>query len=360
VFIYPSFTPMHRAVGELLEAADDVEVVYGLDGDDRWRRPADAGENARLREQGNRVLDKTIGELHGIYAGGPRVIDRATIERGQNLEVIWMPGAGFEGADLATCTERGIAMVNSSGVNATPVSDCAVGLMLSCAMRTGFVDRYMHREKRWIFLADLADRDMYPGAISGKTLGVVGFGFIGREIARKCRDGFRMRVLAYDPFYDPQEAARQGVELLDSLEELIPQCDFVSVSVPLMPETRGLIGEAELALMRPSAFLINTSRGPLIDQDALVRALQERRIAGAGLEVADPEPLPDGHPLYDLENVVLSPHISGGADDAMVQLGRASTTQALRVLRGLRSHRVLNPEVLPGLFERQQRSAVPA
>ena len=121
-----------------------------------------------------------------------------------------------------------------------PVSDCAVGLMISASMRIGYVDRFMHREKRWIFLADLDERDMYPRAISGKTVGIVGFGFIGREVARKCRDGFRMRVLAFDPFFDTMEAERQGVTLVDSLEEMIPQgCDFVSVNCPLTRRRAG-------------------------------------------------------------------------------------------------------------------------
>jgi D-3-phosphoglycerate dehydrogenase / 2-oxoglutarate reductase len=354
VFFYPSFTPMHRAVGRVLDAADGIEVVYGLDGDDRWRRPADTADVARMRGYATRILDDALPELHAIYAGQPRPVDRDMLERGRRLEVVFMPGSGFDTVDLVAATEHNVACINSAGVNATPVSDCAVGLMLSVSLRTGYVDRFMHREKRWIFLADLDEQDAYPRAISGKTVGIVGFGFIGREVARKCHDGFRMRVLAFDPFFDAMEADRQGVTLVDSLKEMLPQCDFVSVNCPLTPQTRGIIGEAELALMKPSAFLINTSRGGTVDAAALLAALRERRIAGAGVDCTDPEPLPDGHPLYDLENIVLSPHISGGADDTMEKLGTASATQAVRVLRGQKSSRVLNPEVLPALRARQQ------
>ena len=306
----------------------------------------------------SRVLDELLPELHGIYAREPHPVDRATLQRAHRLEVAFLPGSGFDTVDLDAATEHGVACINSAGVNATPVSDCAVGLMLATSMRTAYVDRFMQREKRWIFLADLDEQGMYPGQISGKTVGIVGFGFIGREVARKCRDGFRMRVLASDPYFDAMEAQRQGVTLAGSLAEMIPECDFVSVNCPLTPGTRGIIGEAELALMQPSAFLINTSRGGTVDADALLRALQEKRIAGAGLDCTDPEPLPDGHPLYDLENVVISPHISGGADNTMEMLGTASATQALRVLRGQRSSRVLNPEVLPVLRERQRAAAV--
>jgi D-3-phosphoglycerate dehydrogenase len=354
VYFYPGFTPMHRAVAWILEAAEDIEVVYGLDDADRWRRPAGTADAARMTEYATRVLDASLPGLHAIYAGGPKSVDREMIARADRLEVVFMPGSGFERVDLAAATEYGVACVNSAGVNATPVSDCAVGLMLSASLRIGYVDRFMHREKRWIYLADLDERDMYPRAISAKTVGIVGYGFIGREVARKCRDGFRMRVLAFDPFFDQLEAERQGVTLCDSLQEMIPQCDFVSVNCPLTPTTRGIIGEPEIALMKPTAYLINTSRGGTVDAEALLAALREKRIAGAGVDCTDPEPLPDGSPFYDLENIVISPHISGGADNTMEMLGTASATQALRVLRGQSSTRVLNPEVIPTLRERQQ------
>lgn len=350
----PSFTPMHRAVAEVLDAAGDVEVVYGLDGEDRWRRPNNADEAARMQRHAEGVLAAALPELHGIYAGGPRPIDRELLEQAPALEVVFMPGSGFERVDLAAATERGVACINSAGVNATPVSDAAVGLMISASMRIGYVDRFMHREKRWIFLADLAEPQMFPGQISGKTVGIVGFGFIGREVARKCRDGFRMRVLAYDPYFDTLEAERQGVTLVELLSDMLPQCDFVSVNCPLTPATRGIIGEPELRLMKPTSYLVNTSRGGTVDADALVRALRDKWIAGAGVDCTDPEPLPDGHPLYDLENIVISPHISGGADNTLELLGVASATQALRVLRGEPSSRVLNPEVWETLMERQR------
>jgi D-3-phosphoglycerate dehydrogenase len=354
VYFYPSFTPMHRAVGRVLDAADDIEIVYGLEESDRWKRPSDPGEQQRMLEHARRVLADSLPELHAIYAREPQRVDRATIEGASTLEVVFMPGSGFDTVDLEAATEHGVACVNSAGVNATPVSDCAVGLMLSASLRIGYVDRFMHREKRWIYLADLDERDMYPRAISGKTVGIVGYGFIGREVARKCREGFRMRALAFDPFFDQLEAERQGVTLCDSLQEMIPQCDFVSVNCPLTPATRGIIGEPEIALMKPTAYLINTSRGATVDADALLSALREKRIAGAGVDCTDPEPLQDGSPFYDLENIVISPHISGGADNTMEMLGTASATQALRVLRGQSSSRVLNPEVIPALRQRQQ------
>jgi D-3-phosphoglycerate dehydrogenase len=359
VFIVPLPMAMHRAVADVLEAAGDIEVVYGLDEADRWATPADAAEEARLAEHAEQVFWERLPELHAVYAAGPKQVGAAAIERGDSLEVVFVRGTGLDMVDVAAATAHDVAVVNAVGVNSTPVSDYAVGVMVALSMRITLVDRFHHREQRWLSNSDLRRSGLWPTAISGKTVGVIGLGFIGREIARKCRDGFRMRVLAFDPFFDRMEAERQGVTLVDSLEEMIPQCDFVSVNVPLTPATRGIVGEAELRLMKPSAYLINTSRGGTVDADALLEALQGKWIAGAGLDVTDPEPLPDGHPLYDLENVVISPHISGGADDTLEQLGTASSTEAVRVLRGQRSFRVLNPQVLPALFERQ-REAVPA
>jgi phosphoglycerate dehydrogenase-like enzyme/NAD(P)-dependent dehydrogenase (short-subunit alcohol dehydrogenase family) len=335
VFVKPGPTAMDRGVEKVLAAADDVEVVRGqVDAD----------------------LDAALPGLAAIYAAGPRRIDRATIAAAPRLEVVFVRGSGFEDVDVEAATEHGVACVNSAGVNAAPVADEAVGLMLSTALQIGHVDRFMHREKRWLAFADLAASGHHPRAIAAKTVGIVGFGFVGREIARRCKDGFGMRVLAFDPFFDPAEAERLGARPVDSLAELLPAVDFLSLNVPLTAATEGLIGEAELRAMKPGAILVNTGRGATVDTDALVRALREGRLAGAGLDVMEPEPLPDGHPLFDLDNVVLSPHISGGADDAMEAMGIASATQALRVLRGLPSHRVLNPEVLPRLAERRRRA----
>jgi phosphoglycerate dehydrogenase-like enzyme/NAD(P)-dependent dehydrogenase (short-subunit alcohol dehydrogenase family) len=333
VFVMPGGTAMHRGVEKVLAAAGDVEIVHGQD---------------------ERELDAALPGLAAIYAAGPRRIDRATIAAAPRLEVVFVRGSGFEDVDVEAATEHGVACVNSAGVNAAPVADEAIGLMLALSLQIAYVDRSMHREGRWISFADLGASGHHPRMLTGKTMGIVGFGFVGRELARRCVDGFRMRVLVFDPFFDPAEAERLGVEPVEGLEELLPQVDFLSLNVPLTPATEGLIGEEELRAMKPGAILVNTGRGATLDTAALVRALRDGHLGGAGLDVVEPEPLPDGHPLFGLDNVVLSPHISGGADDAMEELGVASATQALRVLRGLPSHRVLNPEVLPRLAERRR------
>jgi D-3-phosphoglycerate dehydrogenase len=249
-------------------------------------------------------------------------------------------------------------VVFSAGAQYTAVAEHAIGLMLSLAKRIGWSDRAFRREKRYQDRARFAGSGWpgFPQEIGGKTLGILGFGFIGRDLARKARAGFDMSVLAYDPYFDPIEAERQGVTLFRrpaELPELLRRSDFVVLSLPLSAESHHIIGEAELRQMKPSAYLINVSRGGTVDPDALLRALREGWIAGAGLDVFEPEPPPDHHPLFELENTVLSAHIGGWVAEAMPRLAQTAAREMLAVLRGERPLRLANPEVWPRLRERQ-------
>ncbi|MCE2390243.1 MAG: hydroxyacid dehydrogenase [Proteobacteria bacterium] len=321
-------TPMLDPAGE--EALrKEVDVVDGRD--------FDAGQE-----------QAAMAEVEGICGGiaaGPELMDRAP-----RLEVIGFPGSGFETIDVAAATERGIAVVNAAGAQYSAVAEHAIGLMLSLAKRIGYADRWLHGERRYPG-REVYSGDGWPGfphEIGGKTVGILGFGFIGRDLARKCRVGFDMPVLAYDPYYDEVEAARQGVELYrrrSQLPELICRCDFVVLSLPLSRETRHIVGEAELRAMRPGAFFINVSRGGTVDEPALVRALREGWIAGAGIDVFDPEPTPDDHAFFSMENTVLTPHIAGWVQEAMPRLSVTVAREMLSVLRGERPNRLANPEV---------------
>jgi phosphoglycerate dehydrogenase-like enzyme len=219
--------------------------------------------------------------------------------------------------------------------------------MLNLAKRIAVSDRLFHAEQRFV------DRFYYTGdgwpgwpeELSHKTIGIIGFGFIGRDLARKCRLGFDMTVLAYDPFVDPDEMARQGVEPVDDIERLLRTSDFVSLHLPLMDSTRHFIGERELRLMQPHAYFVNLSRGGTVDEDALLRALQAGWIRGAGLDVFAEEPGPDGHPLYSLDNVVCSAHLAGWVIEAVPRLSAVMAREMRTVLRGGRPWRWVNPEV---------------
>ena len=262
------------------------------------------------------------------------------------LEVIGIPGSGWDHVDVAGATARGIPVVNAAGAQHAAVAEHAVGLMLSLAKRIAVSDRVFHEQKRFLPREHFTG-DGWPGwpeEIDGKTIGIVGFGFIGRDLARKCRLGFDMTVLAHDPFVDPDEMERQGVVPIEVLDDLMRTSDFVSLHMPLMPATERMIGERELRLMQPHAYLLNLSRGGTVDEDALVRALQEGWIRGAGIDVFDEEPARDDHPLYGMDNVVLTPHIGGWVIEAMPRLSAVMAREMRTVLRGGRPWRLVNPE----------------
>src|SRR5262249_57991983 len=235
------------------------------------------------------------------------------------LEVIGIPGSGWDHIDVAGATARGIPVVNAAGAQHAAVAEHALGLLLSLVKRIAVSDRIFHTEKRFVG-RDSFTGDGWPGwpeELSGKTIGLVGFGFIGRDLARKCRLGFDMTVHAYDPYADPDEIARQGALPVADLDPLLRASDFVSLHLPLTDATRHIIGQRELRLMRPHSYLVNLSRGGTVDEPALVRALSEGWIRGAGIDVFDREPAPDDHPLYSMENVVLTAHIGGWGIEAV-------------------------------------------
>jgi D-3-phosphoglycerate dehydrogenase len=179
----------------------------------------------------------------------------------------------------------------------------------------------------------------------GKTLGIVGGGRIGSRLASLCSSGFDMRVMLYDPYLTPAQAIACGGDLCSSLEQVLRESDFVSIHTPLTPETRGVIGARELGWMKPTAFLVNTSRGPVVDEPALIEALQERRIAGAGLDVFEREPPDSDSPLFAMDNVVLSPHMASFTDEGRYRMGVTVAEQVLEVFRGQRPQFLANPDV---------------
>src|SRR5262249_50541977 len=190
---------------------------------------------------------------------------------------------------------------------------------------------------------DLQARVM-GGELQGRTLGIVGLGHSGRELARLVAP-FAIRILAFSPHADPAEAAKLNVRLT-SLEHVLREADFLSLHCRLSDETRGLLGRAQLALMKPTAYLVNVARGELIDEPALVEALRDRKLAGAGLDVFAVEPLPTDHPLLALDNVIVTPHWNASTTDVWQATGRAMAEGMLRAAAGQVPEHVVNPEVL--------------
>ncbi|MDR6288373.1 MULTISPECIES: 2-hydroxyacid dehydrogenase [Inquilinus] len=265
-----------------------------------------------------------------------RVIDAA-----RRLKGIVKYGVGIDAIDMAAAMRRGIPVVNVPEYAEETVAEGAFTLMIALAKRLPEITQAMSRDG-WIWPAQRwLGRD-----ISGATLGLVGCGRIGRSMARMAGQGFRARILGYDPHVDAATLQAAGIEKVDDLQAMLRACDFVSVHCALSDSTRGLVGRAELACLKPSAIVVNVSRGALIDEAALVEAVVAGRIGGVGLDVYSVEPLTkSGHPmsaLFDRDNVILFPHLTFFTAEAMRRLEEDTLARCHEILDGrpvtVRSH----------------------
>jgi len=241
-------------------------------------------------------------------------IDAALMDAGlPTLKVISQMAVGYDNIQAAEAHKRGIALGNTPGVLTEATADLAFALLLASARRIVEGVDYI-RQGQWVTWHPTT---LLGGDLSGATLGIIGLGRIGQAVVRRA-SGFNMRIIAHSPRANPADAAAQGVELL-SMDDLLRRADYISLHVPLNASTRHLIGARELSLMKDGATLINTTRGPVVDQAALVAALQTGRIRAA-LDVTDPEPLPADHPLMSLPNAIVVPHIGSASRWARDQM----------------------------------------
>jgi len=261
---------------------------------------------------------------------------------GPSLKVIARPGIGIDNVDLQAATARGILVVHTPDAPTEATAEHAIALLLATAKRVG-AGLMMLRG------VDITRDQLLGVEVRGKTLGVIGFGRIGSRVVQICAQGLGMRVLAFDPYLrDRSRAAGLGVELMDTMNSLLAEADFVSLHTALTPETRHMIGEAELRQMKPGACLINVSRGPVVDEAALIRLLQEGHLAGAGLDVFDPEPPLSDNPLLSMPNVVATPHTAAFTVEGLQAMSRGIVEQILQVLRGEQPTFLVNSEAWPG------------
>ncbi|HEX6749619.1 MAG TPA: phosphoglycerate dehydrogenase [Longimicrobium sp.] len=253
------------------------------------------------------VLEE-IGEYDGFIGRSATRVTGDLLRRGTRLKVIGRAGVGVDNIDIPTATQLGIAVINAPGGNTVSVAELFYGVVISLARHITNADRSM-REGRW-------DRSKLGGIeIRGRTLGIVGLGRIGSEVARRGR-AFGMNLVAYDPYVGNARFEELGVERAERLGDLVERADVLTVHTPLTPETKGMIGAAELARLPRGAFVLNLARGGIVAEDALVEALQSGRIGGAALDVYAGEPLAADSPLRRLENVVLTPHLGASTSDA--------------------------------------------
>lgn len=253
-------------------------------------------------------------------------VTRRVIERAERCRIIARYGIGVNNVDLEAASARGIIVTNVPDYCLEEVSDHTLAMLLDCARRITFLDRRV-RGGRW------KATDAAPMfRLHGQTLGLVGFGKIPRLVAQKA-SAFGLRVLAFDPYLDAEAIERRGARKVD-FESLLAASDYVSVHVPLTSETTGLIGEAALGQMKRTAYLINTSRGPVVDETALARALREGWIAGAALDVLTTEPPAPDHPFLALENVILTPHTAFYSEESLRDRQTKAAQEVASVLAG--------------------------
>lgn len=282
------------------------EVIYNPTG-----KPLTSEEVARL--------------LPGIdgYIAGLDVIDANALKTADKLKVIARYGVGVDNVDLKFAREKGIVVTNTPGANSVSVAELALALMLALARQLPEAVDAVHQGK-W---------PRYSGiSLEGKTIGILGLGAIGKQLARRLA-GFDCKILAFDPFADKQFAAKNNIELV-AMDEVIQKSDFVSLHLPLLPETRAIVDDTFISKMKKGSFLINTSRGEIVDEGALLRGLQSGLLRGAGLDAFTTEPPDPQNPLLSLPQVIATPHLGAQTDGATSNMGWLAMKDCLAVLKG--------------------------
>lgn len=275
---------------------------------------------------------KTVWDgVNGVIAGLEPYSAEVLAEAPEDLKTICRFGVGYDSVDLAAAKARGIAVTNTSGTNSDAVADLAIGMMIAIARHIPHGDRSV-RNGSW---------ERYTGlSMEGKKLGILGLGAIGKGVAKRAA-GFSMDVYAYDPYFDETFAAEYGVKKA-ALDEIFTQCDYITLHLPVLPETQGIINKETLGKMKPTAYLINAARGPLVNENDLYEALKNKQIMGAALDVYSKEPLKNS-PLFQLDNIVLLPHIGGNTREASYAMGKLAIDNALQILRGEPCRYIVNP-----------------
>ena len=289
-----------------------------------------------VQEVPSDALPAFVEGFDAIIVRSRTKVTREVLTRDAGLRVVGRAGAGVDNIDMEAATERGIPVVNAPGGNSQSVAELTVGLMLSLARHIPEADRTT-KSGGW-------EKGRLRGSeLAGKVLGLVGSGRIGTLVAHICQD-LGMETVAYDPYVDPVVAQERGIWLAD-LEQVLGRADFVSVHAALTEETNHMLSGPQLALMKPTAYLLNVARGPIVDEEALVEALESGGIAGAALDVFEKEP-PEGSPLLAMDNVVLTPHLGAATEEAQRRTGLLVAEQVTKTLEGEVPDFLVNPEIL--------------
>ena len=275
-----------------------------------------------------------IGAVDGVIMRARGAMTRRMMEHAPKLRVVGRHGVGVDNIDLEAATDHGIQVVNTPLATVESVAEHTVGLMIAVSKSIVHADAHIRG-------GDFGVRYSIRGReMRGRTLGVIGFGRIGRRVGQICRHAFDMTILYHDVRPAPEMERELGARRVD-LAKLLEMAEYITVHVPLLPKTRGMIGEKEFCLMRPEAMFFNTSRGAVADEPALYRALAKGRIRGAGIDVYQQEPTPPDNPLFELDNVVLTPHIASSTEEAMMQMSLVAE-DVVAVLEGRQPRHPVN------------------
>jgi len=318
---------IHPAAVALLEKS--AEVV----------RPKDPSRKAYLE-----ALKEVDGMIARKVPVGAEEMDHAP-----RMKIIARHGVGLDSVDLPEATKRGILVTNTPGENRESVAELAVSFMLALARRIPQAQKAMHNMPKGdtaIFSALLKQYNLTGIDLEGKSLGIIGTGRIGSSVARKCIAAFDMKVKGYDPYVTAEVMKSFRVEKVNRLEDLLPSVDFLTVHAPLTQETKGMVGKKELSLMKKGAYVINTARGGIVEEKALLEALKSGHIAAAALDVWEIEPPDPKDPLLNHPNLLGTPHYGGTTEESLYRVGIAAVEEALRFLRGQPPKYPVNPEVL--------------
>jgi glyoxylate reductase len=284
-------------------------------------------------------LERSLPEAEGLYCLLTIKVDETLLNRAPKLKVVSNMAVGVDNIDLSTCTERGIPVGNTPDVLTDGTADLAFALLLSAARGLPGASQDA-REGRW---KTWSPTGWLGKDLKGAALGIVGLGKIGRAVAERGR-AFGMTIIYTDPVQQPEFEDRFNAKCLP-LEELLQEADFVSLHIPLTPQTRHLMNKRTLRLMKPDAILINTARGPIVNMEDLATALKENWLHGAALDVTDPEPLPTDHPLFQLPNCLITPHIGSATWNTRRAMAERACINLLAGLNGEKIPFCVNPEV---------------
>ena len=281
------------------------------------------------------------GDCDGIISRNTR-IDERVFRRAPRLKVVASHGVGTDHIDVEAATKYGICVVNTPGANAESVAEAVSGYMLMLSRKLSQGDQALRVQRDYFSRNRWIGRDLYQ-----KTVLIIGIGAIGRRLARICGQGFGMRVLGYDPFLGADQLEEAGAAKVETVEEGLVQADYVSLNCPYSEEFHHFINASRLDLMKPTAYLINCARGQLVEEEALINALQTGRIAGAALDVFAQEPPAKDNPLFDCPNLIATPHIGANAEDSIDNMSLLSAMDVLAVIRREgKNERVINRQAL--------------